>query len=87
MSNNVSTLVNKHKLHLIKVIVGCHLHKKSDIETTMFDKIKHGYPPNFDISQYFVAFCFHDFYQFGKFQMFLGAIVEINIDTLQRLSM
>jgi hypothetical protein len=53
----------------------------------MFDKIKHGYPPNFDISQYFVTFCFHDFYQFGKFQMFLGAIVEINIDTLQRLSM
>ncbi len=53
----------------------------------MFDKIKHGYPPNFDISQYFVIFRFHDFYQFGKFQMFLGAIVEINIDTLQRLSM
>ncbi len=48
----------------------------------MFDKIKHGYPPNFDISQYFVAFCFHDICQFGKFEVFLGAMVEISIDTL-----
>jgi len=53
----------------------------------MFDKIKHGYPPSFDVSQYFVAFCFHDFCQFGKFEVFLGAMVEINIDTLQKLSM
>ncbi len=48
----------------------------------MFEKIKHGYPFNFDISQYFVAFCFHDFCQFGKFEVFLGAMVEISIDTL-----
>jgi len=48
----------------------------------MFEKIKHGYPPNFDISQYIVAFCFHDFCQFGKFEVFLGAMVEISIDTL-----
>jgi hypothetical protein len=53
----------------------------------MFDNIKHGYPRNLDISQYFFAFCFHDFCQFGKFEVFIGVMVEINMDTLQRLSM
>jgi hypothetical protein len=44
----------------------------------------HDYPPSFDIAQYFIAFCFHDFCQFDKFQMFLKVMTKLNIDTLQK---
>jgi hypothetical protein len=50
----------------------------------MLDKTEHGYPPSFDVLQYFIALCFHDFYQFGKFRVSLGAMAKININTLQK---
>ncbi len=38
----------------------------------MFVEIDHGYPTSFDVSQCFVALCFHDFYQFGNSKCLLG---------------
>jgi hypothetical protein len=50
----------------------------------MFDMIDYEYPSNFDASKYLVAFSFHDFFQFSKLQMPFEAMIEINIQTLQK---
>lgn len=41
----------------------------------MFDRTNHGYPPSFDVPEYFFALCFHDFYQIGKFQVSFKVVV------------
>jgi hypothetical protein len=49
---NVSTLVNKHKLDLAKVILGASniiFMKRMKYSKNIFDKIDHGYPFNFQV--------------------------------------
>ncbi len=82
---NVSTLVNKHKLDLAKSILGA--------SNIIFMKWMWYSNNIFDTMDIHLVFKFHKillpfvsmiFYQFGKFQISLGAMVEINIDTLQK---
>jgi hypothetical protein len=66
---NVSTLVNKHELDLAKAILGASniiFIKKMKYSNNIFDRIDHGYPFNFQVPQYFIAFCFHDFLPIGQ---------------------
>jgi hypothetical protein len=51
----------------------------------MLDKTDYEYPSNFDVSKYLVAFSFHDFCQFSKLQMPFETMVEIKIQTLQKI--
>jgi hypothetical protein len=48
--------------------IQCHFHKESVISKQhTFDRIDHKHPfKYFDVVQIFVAFSFHDVYQFGK---------------------
>jgi hypothetical protein len=50
----------------------------------MSDKTNYDYPSSFDASKYVVAFSFHEFGQFSKFQMPFEPMVEIKIQTLQK---
>jgi hypothetical protein len=50
----------------------------------MLDMTNHDYPPSFDIAQYFVALCFHDFWQYDKFQLFFKVMTKLNKNKLQK---
>jgi len=53
----------------------------------MFDENDHGYPSSFEVSQCFVALCFHDFYQFGNSKCLLGLWLKYAYIQCKRLSM
>jgi hypothetical protein len=73
--------MKEEKLNQVKGLchIQCHFHEESVIfKQHTFDRIDLKYPSHyFDVVQIFVAFSFHDSYQFGKLQMLLGTMAKV----------
>jgi hypothetical protein len=87
-SNN-STLVNKHKLDLVKVFVGASnaifMRRVWYSNNTCLTRLNMEIHLVLMFRNILLPFCFHDFCPFGKFQVSFGVMVEISIYTLQKI--